>query len=94
MPRRGAVVSIAGIGKREPGSVRDAVPAHVDELYRFALCLTHNADRARDIVHESTTAWYAILRLGSSKSSTGPLSATVEKTSDVGRRMRFPGATG
>ena len=53
MPRRGAVVSITAIGKREPGSVRDAVPAHVDELYRFALCLTHNADRARDIVHES-----------------------------------------
>jgi hypothetical protein len=53
MPRRGAVVSIAGIGKREPGSVRDAVPAHVDQLYRFALRLTRNADRARDIVHES-----------------------------------------
>ncbi len=53
MPRRGAVVSIAGIGKRKPGSVRDAVPAHVDELYRFALRLTHNADRARDVVHES-----------------------------------------
>ncbi len=53
MPRRAAVVSIAGIGKREPGSVRDAVPAHVDELYRFALRLTRNADGARDIVHES-----------------------------------------
>ena len=53
MPRRGAVISIAGIRKREPGPVRDAVPAHVDQLYRFALCLTHNADRARDIVHES-----------------------------------------
>jgi RNA polymerase sigma-70 factor, ECF subfamily len=53
MPRRGAVISIAGIGKREPGSVRDAVPAHVDQLYRFALRLTRNADRARDIVHES-----------------------------------------
>ena len=33
--------------------MRDAVPAHVDELYRFALCLTRNADRARDIVHDS-----------------------------------------
>src|SRR6516225_9884236 len=53
MPRRGAVVSIAGIGKREPGSVRDAVPAHVDQLYRFALLLARNADRAQDIVHES-----------------------------------------
>ena len=53
MPRRGAVVSIAGIGKREPGSVRDAVPAHVDQLYRFALRLARNADCARDIVHES-----------------------------------------
>ena len=53
MPRRGTVVSIAGIRKREPGSVRDAVPAHVDQLYRFALRLTRNADRARDIVHES-----------------------------------------
>ena len=53
MPRRGAVVSIAGIGKREPGPVRDAVPAHVDQLYRFALRLARNADRARDIVHES-----------------------------------------
>jgi RNA polymerase sigma-70 factor (ECF subfamily) len=49
VPRTGAVVSIAGIGKR----VRDAVPAHVDELYRFALRLTRNADGARDIVHES-----------------------------------------
>ena len=49
MSRRGAVVSITVIGKR----VRDAVPAHVDELYRFALCLTRNADRARDIVHDS-----------------------------------------
>src|SRR5215467_5381319 len=49
MSRRGAVVSITAIGKR----VRDAVPAHVDELYRFALCLTRNADRARDVVHES-----------------------------------------
>jgi RNA polymerase sigma-70 factor, ECF subfamily len=49
MSRRGAVVSITAIGKR----VRDTVPAHVDELYRFALCLTRNADRARDIVHES-----------------------------------------
>ena len=37
------------MGKR----VRDAVPAHVDELYRFALCLTRNADGARDVVHES-----------------------------------------
>jgi RNA polymerase sigma-70 factor (ECF subfamily) len=53
MQRRGAVVSIAGIGKREPGSVRDAVPAHVDELYRFALRLARNGDRARDIVHDS-----------------------------------------
>ena len=53
MPRRGAVVSIAGIGKREPGSVRDAIPAHVDELYRFALRLTRHAEGARDIVHES-----------------------------------------
>jgi RNA polymerase sigma-70 factor (ECF subfamily) len=49
MSRRGAVVSIAGLGKR----VRDAVPGHVDELYRFALRLARNADRARDIVHES-----------------------------------------
>src|SRR5215472_6297156 len=53
MPRRAAVVSIAGIGKREPGPVRDAVPAHVDQLYRFALRLARNADRARDIVHAS-----------------------------------------
>src|SRR6516165_3110756 len=49
MPRRGAIVSIADIRKRESGSVRDAVPAHVDQLYRFA----RNADRARDIVQES-----------------------------------------
>ena len=53
MPRRGAVVSIAGIGKREPGSVRDAVPAYVDQLYRFALRLTRNPEGAQDIVHES-----------------------------------------
>jgi DNA-directed RNA polymerase specialized sigma24 family protein len=53
MPRRGAVVSITAIGKREPGSVRDAVSAHVDQLYRFALRLTRNAEGARDIVHES-----------------------------------------
>jgi RNA polymerase sigma-70 factor (ECF subfamily) len=53
MPRRGAVVSIAGIGKREPGSVRYILPAHLDQLYRFALHLTGNPDRARDIVHES-----------------------------------------
>jgi DNA-directed RNA polymerase specialized sigma24 family protein len=53
MPRRGAVVSITAIGKREPGSVRDAVPAHVDHLYRFALRLTRNPEGARDIVHES-----------------------------------------
>src|SRR5215831_11353692 len=49
MSRTEAVVSITAIGKR----VRDAVPVHVDELYRFALRLTRNADRARDIVHES-----------------------------------------
>ena len=53
MPRRGAVISIARVRKREPGPVRDAVPAHVDQLYRFALRLARNADRARDIVHES-----------------------------------------
>jgi RNA polymerase sigma-70 factor (ECF subfamily) len=53
MPRRGAVVSIAGIEKREPGSLRDAVPAHLDQLYRFALRLARNAEGARDIVHES-----------------------------------------
>src|SRR5262252_6506549 len=53
MPRRGAVISFAGIRKREPGPVRDAVPAHVDQLYRFALRLALNADRARDIVQES-----------------------------------------
>ena len=53
MPRRGAIVSIADIRKRESGSVRDAVPAHVDQLYRFALRLARNPDRARDIVQES-----------------------------------------
>jgi RNA polymerase sigma-70 factor, ECF subfamily len=53
MPRRGAVVSIAGMGEQLRTSVLEDIPIHLDDLYRFALRLTHRADHAQDIVHQS-----------------------------------------
>jgi RNA polymerase sigma-70 factor (ECF subfamily) len=53
MPKPGIVVSMDRIRKARPASIRDALLAHLDELYRFALHMTAHAERARDVVHES-----------------------------------------
>src|SRR2546427_12766194 len=53
MPKPVIVVSMDRIRKARPASIRDALLAHLDELYRFALHMTAHAERARDVVHES-----------------------------------------
>ncbi len=53
MPRPGRIVSIEE-GRTEPvGSVRAAVLAHLDELYRFALRMTGDAEQAEELIHEA-----------------------------------------
>lgn len=53
MARSGTVVSIDTVREGWPASIRDAILAHLDELYRFARHMAGQAERARDIVHES-----------------------------------------
>jgi RNA polymerase sigma-70 factor (ECF subfamily) len=52
MPRPGLVVSIDQARTGRGVLVREAIPAYLDELYRFALRLTRYADGARELVQE------------------------------------------
>ncbi len=52
-PRAGIVVSIDKARAAQAGLVRAAVLTHLDELYRFALRLTHDAEQAGELVQES-----------------------------------------
>jgi RNA polymerase sigma-70 factor (ECF subfamily) len=52
MPRPGLVVSIGKARRGQGALVREAIPAYLDELYRFALRLTRYADGAQDLVQE------------------------------------------
>jgi RNA polymerase sigma-70 factor, ECF subfamily len=52
MPRPGLIVSIEKAWKGHGSLVREAILAYLDDLYRFALHLTRNAEHARELVQE------------------------------------------
>ncbi len=53
MPKQGVVVSINRARRAEATLVGDAIVGHLDELYRFALRMTRDAEHARDLTQES-----------------------------------------
>lgn len=52
MPRPGVVVSIRNARADQGDHVRQAILAYLDDLYRFALRLTRDAEHARELIHE------------------------------------------
>lgn len=53
MPRYGTVVSIDQARLARSAPVREAIVAHLDALYRFALRLTRDPQRASELTQES-----------------------------------------
>ncbi len=53
MPKQSAVVSIDKARRGRAASVRDGILEYLDELYRFALRMTRDAEHARDLIQES-----------------------------------------
>src|SRR5436309_14793611 len=52
MPRPGLIVSIENAWKGQRTLVRESILAYLDELYRFALHLTRDAEHAGELVQE------------------------------------------
>jgi RNA polymerase sigma-70 factor, ECF subfamily len=52
MPKPGLIVSIENARRGQGCLVREAILAYLDELYRFALHLTRDAEQAAELVQE------------------------------------------